>query len=473
MYKRQAVPTVVVGLVVALLLWRSGPLGDLELIYTLRGMVVAQVLIAAPLVTGITLAALQLLPADLPDQLRALGATRTQLVVRLWLEARLPLLAAAMAGFRHRRGGHEVLRVEHLAVEPGERLAVLGPNGAGKTTLLRLLAGVERATSGSVLLDGTPTCTLDVGQRRRIGYVTQRPGLLSATVRRNVELPLAWRRVGRAERRRRAEEALALLGVAHLADRRAVRLSGGEQQRVSLARSLMLEPALLLLDEPAAGLDAPSRSAFLADLATALGGGPTTVVHVSHRPAEALRGADRVVVLVDGRVRQVGTPVEVVRSPADSTVATLVGYHNVLDARVDARGDVRVNGALAAADRVGGGPSRSDARPDPARRAGHGRTPGRAGRRQADGHRRRGRSRPRPLGGAHRPTAPGGAPAGARDAPGRRRPRGGHAGPGLHHVRAPLIAAPLRGNLSRASEGSRASGRFATLTGQSGSWPPR
>ncbi|MGH3474862.1 MAG: ABC transporter permease [Aeromicrobium sp.] len=96
-----AVPTVVVGLAVALLLWRSGPLGDLGLIYTVRGMIIAQVLIATPLITGITMAALQLLPPDLPDQLRSLGANRVQLVVRLWIEARLPLLAAAMAGFGH------------------------------------------------------------------------------------------------------------------------------------------------------------------------------------------------------------------------------------------------------------------------------------------------------------------------------------------------------------------------------------
>lgn len=96
-----AVPTVVVGLGIALLLWRSGPLGDLDLIYTLRGMVIAQVLIAAPLIVGITMAAIHLLPAGLPDQLRALGASRTQLVLRLWMEARLPLLAAAMAGFGH------------------------------------------------------------------------------------------------------------------------------------------------------------------------------------------------------------------------------------------------------------------------------------------------------------------------------------------------------------------------------------
>jgi tungstate transport system permease protein len=96
-----AVPTVVVGLAVALLLWRSGPLGDLGLIYTLRGMVLAQVLIATPLITGITMAALQLLPPELPDQLRTLGANPAQLVMRMWVEARLPLLAAAMAGFGH------------------------------------------------------------------------------------------------------------------------------------------------------------------------------------------------------------------------------------------------------------------------------------------------------------------------------------------------------------------------------------
>jgi tungstate transport system permease protein len=94
-----AVPTVVVGLLVALLLWRSGPLGDLELIYTVEGMILAQVLIATPLITGVTLAALQLLPPALPDQLRALGANRAQLVLRMWVEARVPLLAAAMAGF--------------------------------------------------------------------------------------------------------------------------------------------------------------------------------------------------------------------------------------------------------------------------------------------------------------------------------------------------------------------------------------
>ena len=118
-----AVPTVVVGLLVALLLWRSGPLGELELIYTLRGMVIAQVLIATPLIAGITMAALQSLPPELPDQLRGLGANRRQTVVRLWLEARVPLLAAAMAGFGHadlggRRGDRR--RRQHPRPDPGD-----------------------------------------------------------------------------------------------------------------------------------------------------------------------------------------------------------------------------------------------------------------------------------------------------------------------------------------------------------------
>jgi len=118
-----AVPTVVVGLVVALALWRTGPLGDLGLIYTLRGMVIAQVIIAAPLITGITMAALQLLPPGLADQLRGLGATKRQLVVRLWLEARLPLLAAVMAGFGH-------------AVSEVGAATIVGGNLHGKTQVM-------------------------------------------------------------------------------------------------------------------------------------------------------------------------------------------------------------------------------------------------------------------------------------------------------------------------------------------------
>jgi ABC-type sulfate/molybdate transport systems ATPase subunit len=136
--------------------------------------------------------------------------------------------------------------------------------------------------------------------------------------------------------------ALERLRVADLADRHAGSLSGGEQQRVSLARALAIDPAVLLLDEPAAGLDAESRLAFFADLETALADRATTIVQVSHRAEEALRLADRVVVLVDGCVRQVGTPEILNRCPADASVAALVGYDNLVDAYVELDGTVRV-----------------------------------------------------------------------------------------------------------------------------------
>ena len=245
---------------------------------------------------------------------------------------------------RHIRGGRAVLTVDRLDLEAGERLAVLGPNGAGKTTLLRLLAGLDAPTSGSVELDAEPVSTSDLDVRRRIGYATQRPGLLSTSVLRNVELPLRWRGASRATRQAKALAALERLGVAHLADRKALSLSGGEAQRVSLARALALEPRVLLLDEPAAGLDAEARQAFLGDLEAVFADRATTVVHVSHRADEALRLADRVAVIAEGVFRQVGEPALVVQRPADATVAKLVGYDNVIPVEIDATEGVLIAG---------------------------------------------------------------------------------------------------------------------------------
>jgi ABC-type sugar transport system ATPase subunit len=250
----------------------------------------------------------------------------------------------SLQGIRHRRGGREVLTIDRLDLAAGERLAVLGPNGAGKTTLLRLMAGLERPSEGAVEIDGVRTVHADAGLRRTIAYATQRAGLLSTSVRRNVELPLRWRGAGRAERRAAALAALRRLGVEHLADRPAAALSGGEAQRVSLARALALEPRLLLLDEPAAGLDADARRSFLDDLAALLADRAITVVHVSHRPDEALRMADRVTVLVAGGVRQQAEPARLLREPADATVARLVGYENVVRGEVDAAGRVLLAG---------------------------------------------------------------------------------------------------------------------------------
>jgi ABC-type sulfate/molybdate transport systems ATPase subunit len=252
---------------------------------------------------------------------------------------------------RHERGRREILFLDRLDVYAGQRLAVLGPNGAGKTSLLRLIAAVEGPTHGALEFDGRPHSSLTPAEqtllRRHTAYLSQHPALLSTTVLRNVELPLAWRRVPRPERRRRAMAMLDRLGVSRLALRHSHTLSGGEAQRVALARALVTDPRMLLLDEPAAALDAESRETFLADLERVLGDDRTIcVVHVSHRPGEALRLAEQVVVLTDGRVAQVGTSEDVLRAPASATVARLLGYENVVDVIVDAFGHVHVGNTI-------------------------------------------------------------------------------------------------------------------------------
>ena len=249
-----------------------------------------------------------------------------------------------VAGVRHRRGGREVLRVERLRVAAGERLGLLGLNGAGKTSLLRLLAAIDQPTVGEVRVDDVPTGHGGPALRRRLAYAPQRPVLLSTSVRHNVELPLRYRRAPKATRRTLAAAALTRLGVEHLADRHAHSLSGGEAQRVSLARALACQPDALLLDEPAAGLDTPTRAAFFADVEHALADRATTVVLVSHRAEEVLALADRVAVLVAGELRQVAPPTGLVTRPADAAVAHLVGYENVVDAHIDDAGDVLVAG---------------------------------------------------------------------------------------------------------------------------------
>jgi ABC-type sulfate/molybdate transport systems ATPase subunit len=193
-------------------------------------------------------------------------------------------------------------------------------------------------------LEGVPVPRGATALRRRLAYAPQRPVLLSTSVRHNVELPLRYRRAPRARRRAVAAAALARLGVEHLADRPAHTLSGGEAQRVSLARALACSPDALLLDEPAAGLDTPARAAFFADVERALADGATTVVLVSHRAEEVLNLADRVAVLVEGQLRQTARGAELVSTPADADVARLIGYENVIDVHIDDGGNVLIAG---------------------------------------------------------------------------------------------------------------------------------
>ncbi len=236
-----------------------------------------------------------------------------------------------------RRGDRVVVRVARLGLPTGETLVLLGPNGAGKTTLLLALALLLPA-EGDLLFRGAPA-TDAVAQRRRMAVVLQRPLLLDRSVLDNVSLGLALRGVPRAERERRGREWLGRLGLARLAEREARTLSGGEAQRVSLARALALEPEILFLDEPFVGLDAPTREGVLADTARLLAETTTTAVLVTHDRDEAASLADRVGIVIDGEVRQVGPPEQVFAAPVDPQTALFVGVETILPSRVVEVGD--------------------------------------------------------------------------------------------------------------------------------------
>jgi len=243
-----------------------------------------------------------------------------------------PKLAAR--GLRVRRGGREVLAIDALDVPAGRTLAVLGPNGAGKTTLLLQLALLERPDAGEVLFEGAPARGRELRLRRRMAVVFQQPLLLDRTALANVETGLRLRGVGRRERRARAERWLARLGVARVAGQAAHTLSGGEAQRVSLARAFALEPEVLFLDEPFSALDEPTRVALVEDLAALLAETRLTCVFVTHSQDEAARLAHEVVVLIGGEPRQVGPPEAVFTAPTDPEVAAFVGIGTMLAGRV-------------------------------------------------------------------------------------------------------------------------------------------
>ncbi len=236
-------------------------------------------------------------------------------------------MTLACRDLRVHAGGRELLHVPGFGLPAGTVTAVLGPNGAGKSTLLRAL-GLLRPVTGTVLLDGTPATPAAV--RAASAAVLQRPVLRRGTVAANAADGLRFRGVGRRAARARARPWLEALGVAHLADRDVRGLSGGEAQRVSLARALAVEPRVLLLDEPFTGLDAPTRADLLADLRSALDGRATATLLVTHDRAEAHALAERTALLVDGRIRAHGPTGRVLDEPVDAVTARLLGFTNLL-----------------------------------------------------------------------------------------------------------------------------------------------
>jgi iron(III) transport system ATP-binding protein len=235
-----------------------------------------------------------------------------------------------IAGLRKAFGAHPVLTGLDLSVPAGSLTAILGPSGSGKTTLLRLLAGFERADAGTITIGDTvvdgPKVHLPP-ERRRIGYVPQEGGLFPhLTVAANVGFGLPARsRKGGA-----VEQLLETVGLGGMGKRYPHQLSGGQQQRVALARALAIEPAVVLLDEPFASLDAHLRASVRADVQRIFRDSGTTAVLVTHDQDEALSVADRVAVLRAGTIAQYDAPEDLYTRPADPELAAFIGDANLL-----------------------------------------------------------------------------------------------------------------------------------------------
>jgi len=222
-------------------------------------------------------------------------------------------------GVSVRRGRREVVHDVSVELRAGEIVALLGPNGAGKSTLLDALAGALPVAGGRVLRGG------------RVAVALQSPDLARRTVLANVMLALAWWGVPRAERAERAREALRAIGAEHLARRPAAALSGGERRRVHLARAIAVRADVLLLDEPFAGLDAEVRASLLEDALSALRSSTRATLVVVHDRAEAWALADRLLILIDGRLVASGPPRELLEQPPNEAVARFLGFDGALE----------------------------------------------------------------------------------------------------------------------------------------------
>jgi len=223
-----------------------------------------------------------------------------------------------------------------FAVPAGEIVVLLGPSGCGKTTTLRCVAGLEHPTGGEIAIGGKVVSSPERGimvppRSRDLGMVFQSYAVWPhMTVRQNVIYPLKHRGLSRADAGRKVEEVLALVGLSEYADRPVVALSGGQMQRVALARSIVYRPQLLLLDEPLSNLDAKLRIRLRDDLRVILKQTGMTALYVTHDQAEAVVLGDRIGVMRDGKLLQLGTPGEIYNRPADLFVANFTGATNEL-----------------------------------------------------------------------------------------------------------------------------------------------
>lgn len=234
------------------------------------------------------------------------------------------------------RGGAQRLSVPDLTLQKGEILSLIGPNGAGKTTLLQALCALVRISGGAMFFYGQE---VDTGislsdYRRKITMVFQDPMLFDTTVYKNVAAGLRFRHEPKSRADAVVMENLKLFGIEHLKDRSARKISGGEGQRTALARAFATKPEILLLDEPFSSLDPPSRESLVQDLERVLRRFNTTTVFATHDRTEALRLSDRIAVMNNGAVHQIGTTEEVMNRPASELVASFVGAETILRGEV-------------------------------------------------------------------------------------------------------------------------------------------
>jgi putative spermidine/putrescine transport system ATP-binding protein len=239
-----------------------------------------------------------------------------------------------LAQVSRRFGNRYALRDLDLSIAGGEFIALLGPSGCGKTTALNCLAGLLPLTSGTITLDGRRIDVLPP-ERREFGMVFQNYALFPhMSVRGNIAFGLRMRKVPRAEVRRRVDEAIRLVQLDDFADRLPGQLSGGQQQRVAIARAIVFEPPLVLMDEPLSNLDAKLRLDMRTEIRRIHQSVGLTTVYVTHDQEEALSLSDRLVVLRDGVVQQIGTPEDLYTQPANRYVAGFMGYRNMLELSV-------------------------------------------------------------------------------------------------------------------------------------------
>lgn len=224
--------------------------------------------------------------------------------------------------------GTKILADIDLDIKEGEIFTFIGPSGSGKTTLLRLIDLLDRPSSGRIIFDGQDTAVSETKQlaiRRRMGMVFQKPAVLNATVAENVAFGLKFRHIPREEIATRVPEALELVGLPDLSGRRAPTLSGGEMQRVAIARAMVTEPDVLLLDEPTANLD-PVSSDLIEDLILRINKQfGTTIIMSTHDMIQGQRLADRIGVIMTGRLVQAGSSSEIFYQPAGGEIARFVG----------------------------------------------------------------------------------------------------------------------------------------------------